>query len=76
MDELIVKMRNGGISNASLNKQLRANRRDYLALKRNGVPVPSIASVVKLLRMISQFLNLPAKRTKPVETILVRPVTA
>jgi glycosyltransferase len=69
-------MRNGGMSNASLTKRLHANRRDYLALKRNGVPIPFFASVVKPLRKIPQFLNLSGQRNKPVEIIPVRPVTA
>ena len=57
LPELIVKMRNGGMSNASLKKRLRANRRDYLALKRNGVPFPFFASFIKPLRKLPQFVG-------------------
>jgi glycosyltransferase len=55
--ELIVKMRNGGMSNASIQKRLRANRRDYLALKRNGVPFPFFASLIKPIRKLPQFVG-------------------
>lgn len=57
LPELIVKMRNGGMSNSSLKKRLRANRRDYLALKRNHVPFPFLASLVKPIRKLPQFIG-------------------
>lgn len=57
LPQLIVKMRNGGMSNSSLKKRLRANRRDYLALKRNDVPFPFFASVVKPIRKLPQFVG-------------------
>lgn len=57
LPELIVKMRNGGMSNSSLKKRLRANRRDYLALKRNSVPFPFFASLVKPIRKLPQFIG-------------------
>ncbi|HEV7330118.1 MAG TPA: glycosyltransferase family 2 protein [Flavisolibacter sp.] len=55
--ELIVKMRKGGMSNCGWQRRLRANRRDYLALKRNGVPFPLFASLVKPLRKLPQFVS-------------------
>lgn len=55
--ELIVKMRKGGMSNGSLKKRLRANRRDYLALKRNGVPFPLFASLFKPVRKLPQYIK-------------------
>ncbi len=55
--ELIVKMRKGGMSNCGWKRRLRANRRDYLALKRNEVPFPFFASLVKPIRKLPQFVN-------------------
>ena len=57
LPELIVKMRKGGMSNCGWQRRLRANRRDYLALKRNNVPFPFLASVVKPLRKLPQFIS-------------------
>ena len=57
LPELIVKMRKGGMSNCGWQRRLRANRRDYLALKRNGVPFPLFASLVKPLRKLPQFVG-------------------
>ncbi|MBB1284692.1 glycosyltransferase [Flavisolibacter sp. BT320] len=57
LPELIVKMRKGGMSNCGWHRRLRANRRDYLALKRNGVPFPLFASVIKPLRKLPQFIS-------------------
>jgi hypothetical protein len=50
-------MRKGGMSNCGWQRRLRANRRDYLALKRNGVPFPFIASIVKPVRKLPQFIG-------------------
>ncbi|WP_121357039.1 glycosyltransferase family 2 protein [Flavisolibacter nicotianae] len=57
LPELIVKMRKGGMSNAGWKRRLRANRRDYLALKRNGVPFPLLASLIKPIRKLPQFVG-------------------
>lgn len=57
LPELIVKMRKGGMSNCGWQRRLRANRRDYLALKQNGVPFPLFASLVKPIRKLPQFLS-------------------
>lgn len=57
LPELIVKMRTGGMSNGSLKKHFRANRRDYLALKRNGVPLPFLASLLKPARKLPQYIK-------------------
>jgi hypothetical protein len=45
------------MSNGSLKRRLRANRRDYLALKRNGVPFPFIVSLLKPLRKLPQYYS-------------------
>lgn len=55
--ELIVKMRTGGMSNSSLWRRFRANRRDYLALKRNAVPFPFVVSLLKPLRKLPQYVR-------------------
>ena len=65
LPELIVRMRKGGMSNGTLKKRLRANRRDYLALKRNGVPFPLFASLLKPVRKLPQYIkSLNARKEK------------
>jgi glycosyltransferase involved in cell wall biosynthesis len=55
LPKTIVKMRTGGASNSSLYKRLRANRRDYLAMKRNGIPFAFFVSILKPISKIPQF---------------------
>ncbi len=55
LPKLIVKMRRGGQSNSSIKKRLRANRRDYLAMKRNKIPFPFIVSIMKPLSKLHQY---------------------
>ncbi len=55
--KLIVRMRIGGISNSNLLRRLRANRRDYLAMKKNKVPFPFVVSFLKPVIKIHQFRN-------------------
>lgn len=57
LPKLIVKMRNGGASNESLARRIRANRRDYLAMKLNKIPFPFLVSVLKPLRKVPQYYN-------------------
>lgn len=57
LPKLIVKMRRGGQSNSSIYKRLRANRRDYLAMKKNDIPFAFIVSILKPLSKIHQFYN-------------------
>jgi len=52
---LIVKMRVGGLSNRNIMSRLRANRRDYLAMKINNIPFPHIASILKPLIKLRQY---------------------
>lgn len=52
---LIVKMRMGGQSNKTMYRRLRANRRDYLAMKRNNIPFPFIVSILKPMIKLHQF---------------------
>ena len=55
LPKLIVKMRRGGQSNNNLKKRLRANRRDYLAMKRNKIPFPFLVSILKPLSKLHQY---------------------
>lgn len=57
LPELIVKMRKGGMSNCGWQGRLRANRRDYLAMKKNGIPFPLFASFIKPIRKLPQFIK-------------------
>jgi len=77
LPELIVKMRKGGMSNGSMKKRLRANRRDYLALKRNGVPFPLFASLFKPVRKLPQYIGfLNTRKEAKAGNVLTRPATA
>lgn len=55
LPKLIVKMRAGGASNESFTGRLKANRRDYLAMKKNKIPFPLIVSILKPLIKMPQF---------------------
>jgi glycosyltransferase len=57
---LLVKMRRGGQSNNNLKTRFRANRRDYLAMKKNGIPFPFLVSILKPLSKLHQYYK--AKR--------------
>jgi hypothetical protein len=55
LPKLIVKMRRGGQSNSSLKMRLRANRRDYLAMRNNNIPFSFIVSILKPLSKLHQY---------------------
>lgn len=55
INEIIVKMRRGGMSNGNLKRRLRANRRDYLAMKRNKIPFSFIVSILKPISKLHQY---------------------
>ncbi|MDQ6844343.1 MAG: glycosyltransferase [Bacteroidota bacterium] len=55
LPKMIVKMRNGGISNGSIYRRLRANRRDYLAMKKSRIPFAFIVSILKPLSKLPQY---------------------
>ncbi len=55
LPKLIVKMRRGGQSNNDLRMRIRANRRDYLAMKTNNIPFPFIVSIFKPLSKLHQY---------------------
>jgi len=55
--EIIVKMRTGGISNASIKNRIRANREDREAWRINGLQPNLFTLYLKPLRKITQFLK-------------------
>ncbi len=55
LPKLIVKMRVGGQSNVTLKSRLRANRRDYLAMKKNRIPLPFLVSLLKPVIKLHQY---------------------
>ena len=54
--QVIVKMRAGGVSNASFKNRIKANREDRLAWKLNGLRPYFFTLYVKPIRKISQFI--------------------
>jgi glycosyltransferase involved in cell wall biosynthesis len=55
--EVIVKMRTGGMSNASVKNRIRANREDREAWKANGLKPYFFTLYLKPLRKIRQFIR-------------------
>jgi glycosyltransferase involved in cell wall biosynthesis len=55
LPKMIVRMRIGGQSNKTLKARIRANRRDYLAMKKNKIPLPFAASVLKPIIKLHQY---------------------
>jgi hypothetical protein len=49
-------MRTGGMSNGNIARRLRANRRDYLAMKKNHIPFALLVSILKPLRKLRQYI--------------------
>jgi glycosyltransferase len=60
--KLFVKMRSGGMSNGNIFRRLRANRRDYLAMKKNRVPMPFVVSFLKPMIKLHQYTNMGLAR--------------
>lgn len=60
--DVLVKMRTGGVSNASLGNRLRANRMDRLAWRLNGLHPRPWTMYMKPLSKLSQFFR---RRTCP-----------
>ena len=61
LDEMLVKMRTGGISNRNFKNRLRANHQDYLAMKKNKIPFSFLVSILKPLIKLPQFKSSYAK---------------
>lgn len=61
LDTMLIKMRCGGISNGNIKSRIRANRRDYLAMKNNNIPFSFFVSILKPLIKLPQFKSNYAK---------------
>lgn len=57
LPEVLVKMRTGGTSNASLRNRLNANREDRLAWEKNGLTPKFYTTWLKPVRKIHQFIR-------------------
>jgi len=55
INEVLVKMKTGGQSNASLKNRIKANSEDRLAWKLNGLKPGNLTLIKKPLRKLSQF---------------------
>lgn len=62
IDTMLIKMRSGGLSNVTLKSRIRANRRDFLAMKKNKIPFSFLVSILKPLIKIPQFKSSYAKQ--------------
>lgn len=62
LPKLIVKMRMGGQSNVNLRQRLRANRRDFLAMRKNKIPLAFFVSILKPLIKVHQFYKKPSQQ--------------
>jgi glycosyltransferase len=62
VEAMLVKMRSGGLSNITVKSRFRANRRDYLAMKKNRIPFSFIVSILKPLQKIPQYKSAYAKQ--------------
>ena len=62
IDTMLVKMRTGGISNGNFKSRFRANRRDYLAMRKNKIPFSFIVSILKPLQKLPQYNSSFAKQ--------------
>lgn len=65
LEKLIVKMRVGGVSNRSLLHRLRANRKDYQAMRENAFPFPLASSLLKPLTKVPQYFSSFKNRSRP-----------
>ncbi|MEI6946661.1 glycosyltransferase family 2 protein [Paraflavisolibacter sp. H34] len=65
LPEVLVKMRTGGASNASLKNRLKANKEDRLAWKLNELRPYFFTLYLKPLRKIFQYMNLEQLRRLP-----------
>ena len=62
VDTMLVKMRAGGLSNENFKNRLRANRRDFLAMRKNKIPFSFFVSILKPLIKLPQFNSFYAKQ--------------
>lgn len=55
LPKLLVTMRAGGQSNSNLKIRFNANRRDYLAMKKNNIPFPFFVAILKPVIKLHQY---------------------
>jgi glycosyltransferase len=70
LSEIIIKMRSGGASNASLINRLRANRMDRMAWKVNGLRPYPWTLWMKPLRKIPQYFRRPCGKLRDIDVTL------
>lgn len=58
IQEVLVKMRTGGVSNITIKNRATANKEDSLAWKINGLKPTSFTFILKPLSKLKQFINL------------------
>ena len=57
LDEVLVKMRMGGVSNRGLGKVIRKSREDLLIMRSHQLPFPLFSLLSKNFSKISQFFR-------------------
>jgi glycosyltransferase involved in cell wall biosynthesis len=57
LNRIIVRMRLGGTSNASIKNRIKANKEDKMAWKMNGLKPGALTTIRKPLSKISQFIR-------------------
>ena len=63
VSDVLVRMRVGGLSNATWRSRLRANQEDRLAWKINGISPRFYTTILKPLRKLRQFYSHPYQRS-------------
>jgi glycosyltransferase len=76
LEQRVVKMRSGGASNGNLKRRLRANRRDYLAMKKNNIPFSFFVSILKPISKLHQYKKPFRKHTIEKEIPTFKPTVA
>jgi glycosyltransferase involved in cell wall biosynthesis len=56
LPQCIVRMRTGGQSNVTWKARWKANRNDRRSMAKNGIPLPALASFLKPLRKLIQYI--------------------
>lgn len=56
LDQVIVKMALGGVSNQNFKNRIKAWEGDFKAMNRNNIPMPFLSVIFKPLRKITQFV--------------------
>jgi len=57
LPKIITKMRWGGTSNKSFGNLITKSKEDYIAMKKNGLPLPCFTLALKNIRKLPQFIR-------------------